>query len=105
MSEHHSDPPRPPRVEPEIIPPDAARYGQHDDDAIFMRYGRGYGTHRIYIARPGWPAIILGLLILGAFAATMLIVLLGFVLLLPILVGGIVLALIAGALSRRLRRF
>jgi hypothetical protein len=83
-----------PRAEPEIIPPGEQGRGPRGEPLF------GYGVHRIYVARPGWPSIVLGLLILGAIMAMVSLVLIGFVLLLPFLVGGLALALIAGALFR-----
>jgi hypothetical protein len=87
-----------PRSEPEIIPPgeDAAF---HEHDRIWMRYDDGFGVHRIFIARPGWPSILLGLVILGAIVAALFLVIAGVLLLwLPILIGGVVLALLLGPL-------
>lgn len=89
--------PHRPRVEPEIIPPErnAPREG------IWMRVDEE-GVQRIYIARPGRSSIIFGLLILGAILAVAFVVVAGVLLLwLPILIGGIVLALVAGAIRFR----
>ena len=89
--------PRRPRVEPEIIPPErnAPREG------LWMRVD-DEGVQRIYIARPGPSSVILALLILGAILAVAFLVVAGVVLLwLPILIGGILLALLAGAIRFR----
>jgi hypothetical protein len=56
------------------------------------------------MARPGWPSILLGLFILGSILAVVFLLLLGFFLLLPFVVGAAALAMLAG-LWRRRRRF
>jgi hypothetical protein len=94
---------RQPSVEPEIILPGEQRYKPHAE-AFFFRFGNGAGVHRITIARPGWPSILLGLFILGAILATVFLLLLGFFLLLPFIVGAAALAMLAGFWARR-RRF
>ena len=96
------DDPRGPRrshAEPEIIPP-----GQ---DAEPRRRDRGsvwVNGHRVFVARPGPLALILGLLGLGALAAVGFFIFVGLVLLwLPIL-GILVAAGIIAALLRGPRR-
>jgi Flp pilus assembly protein TadB len=102
---HPARGPERPKREPEIIPPDRAGRQPEGARVTWTEFDDGYRVHRIYVARPGLPAIILGLLILGAIAALVFLVVAGVVLLwLPILIGGIVLALLAGALRYRWRR-
>jgi hypothetical protein len=95
MTDDHSDQaPERPRSEPEIIPPGSDR---HRRDRLRTHYDDGYGVHRIYIARPGLPPILLGLLIVGAIVGLGILVLAGVLLLwLPIVVAGILLALFYG---------
>jgi hypothetical protein len=96
--------PERPRSEPEIIPPDRDRDGGFS--AVWMRVDERDGVRRVVIARPGLPSILLGLLIAGLIAAAILVVVAGAVLLwLPILVGGILLALLAGGVRHRWHRF
>ena len=68
-----------------------------------FRFGDGAGIHRIYIARPGWPSILFGLFILGSILAVVFLLLLGFFLLLPFIVGAAALAMLAGFWARRRR--
>jgi len=96
--------PERPRSEPEIIPPgEDAPFGERE--RIWMRYDDGTRVHRIVIARPGLPSVLLGLFILGAVAAVGALLLAGLVLLwLPVLVGGVLLALLFGPLRYHWRR-
>lgn len=94
---------RQPSVEPEIILPGEQPRGVRGE-AFFFRFGDGAGAHRVYIARPGWPSILFGLFILGAILAVVFLLLLGFFLLLPFIVGAAALAMLAGLWARR-RRF
>jgi len=91
---------RRPSAEPEIILPGEQRHEPHAE-AFFFRVGDGAGVHRIYIARPGWPSILLGLFILGAILAVVFLLLLGFFLLLPFIVGAVALAMLAAFWARR----
>ncbi|MGH6769454.1 MAG: hypothetical protein ACRECO_10600 [Xanthobacteraceae bacterium] len=61
-----------PRSEPEVIPPGRSS----GRDGIWISVDENGGTRRVYLARPGPFAIIVGLAILGLIAAVMLIVLL-----------------------------
>ena len=64
------------------------------------------GTQRIYIAKPGLPEIIVILLIVGFLAAISFLVFAGLVLFwIPLLIGGILLALISSAVRYRWRQF
>jgi hypothetical protein len=92
--------PERPRVEPEIIGPGETFQSQsrRDRDNVFMQFGDGAGIYRIFIARPGWPAIIAALLVIGLFTAIVFIVLAGLVVLwIPLVVLGIVAAIISGS--------
>jgi TM2 domain-containing membrane protein YozV len=93
---------RQPSVEPEIILPGEQRREPHAE-AFFFRFGDDAGVHRIYIARPGWSSILLGLFILGSILAVVFLLLLGFFLLLPFIVGAAALAMLAGFWVRRRR--
>jgi hypothetical protein len=94
--------PRRPRAEPEIIPPGR---DEHGPAGVFVRIDGQEGVRRVVITRPGWPAIILGLLIVGFIAALAFLAMAGLLLIwIPILVGGILLALLSGAIRRRWRR-
>jgi Flp pilus assembly protein TadB len=95
--------PERPRVEPEIIPPGRDERVR-GPAGIWLRIDERDGVRRVFITRPGLLAIVLGL-ILGLIAAVVLLVLAGIVLLwIPILVGGILLALLSGAIRYRWRR-
>ena len=89
------------RAKPEIIPPgqEPRRAGT---ESIFIRIDDRDGVHRVVLTRPGWPAIILILLVLGLAAALGFLILAGLMLIwLPLLIGGILLALVSGALRHR----
>jgi hypothetical protein len=98
--------PEQPRSEPEIIPPGQNPRGRAAADRLWMHLNSGSGFQRVYVARPGLPSIILTVLILGLILAIIFLVLAGIVFLwIPILIGGIVLAMASGALRYRWRRF
>ena len=87
--------PERPRVEPEIIAPGENFRPRGGRDNIFMQFGGGDSVHRIFIARPGWPAIIAALLIFGLFAAIVFVILAGIVVLwIPIVILGILAAIV-----------
>jgi Flp pilus assembly protein TadB len=95
---------RRPRIEPEIIPPDRNGNPPRDQRMTWTVHG-GDGVHRIYVMRPSLPSVILALLVLGAIALLAVLAVAGMVLLwLPILIGAIVVALLAGAIRYRWRR-
>src|SRR5690348_5905225 len=94
MADHSDQVPERPRSEPEIIPP-----GSSDNrrDRVRMHYEDGFRVHRVYIARPSLPIILLGLFIVGAIVGLGILVLAGVLLLwLPIVIAGILLALFYG---------
>jgi len=98
--------PERPRVEPEIIPPGADDRMRRGPGGMWMRFDSQDGAQRIFIARPGLGSIILGLIIVGFVVAVVFVVLAGIVLLwIPILVGGILLALLSGAFRRQWRQW
>ncbi len=98
--------PEQPRSEPEIIPPgqrirprgapEGAWAGMDDDD----------GIHRIYVRRFGLPTVIFALMVVGLVVSGAFLLLAGVVLIwLPIVVLGIVLAVLAGYTRYYWRRF
>ncbi len=97
--------PERPRHEPEIIPPgqgDRLRRG----GAEFWTFRDGGGFQRVYVARPGLPTIIFVLLLIGLFAAIAFLVIAGIVLFwIPILIGGILIALVTGVARYKWRQF
>jgi hypothetical protein len=97
--------PERPGAEPEIIPPGRGERATRGPMGIWMRIDERDGMRRVFIARPGLPAIILGLLLLGLIAAVVFLVLAGIVLVwIPILIGGILLALLSGTIRHSWRR-
>jgi Flp pilus assembly protein TadB len=97
--------PRRPRVEPEIIPPERGGDAPRGARMTWTTFRDGEGVHRVYVTRPGLPLILLALLVLGAIALLAVLLVAGMVLLwLPILIGAIVVALLAGAIRYRWRR-
>jgi len=92
--DHRNHVPERPRSEPEIIPPGS---DQGPRESAWTQDEYGYGVHRIYVARPGLPSILLGLFILGAIAALVILVIAGALLLaFPLFVAGVLLALFYG---------
>ena len=97
--------PERPRVEPEIIPPDRSARLRAAPEGVFVRIDEHDGIRRVYIARPGLPSIILGLLLIGLVAAVVFVVLAGFVLVvIPVVIAAIALALLSGTVRSRWRR-
>ncbi|MGZ5897623.1 MAG: hypothetical protein ACXWJ6_15380 [Xanthobacteraceae bacterium] len=97
--------PEQPRVEPEIIPPGEDARARTDAQRVWMQFETGSGVHRVFIARPGLPSIILTVLIFGVIVAVILLVLAGIVFLwIPILIGGILLAVASGTIRYRWRQ-
>jgi Flp pilus assembly protein TadB len=78
--------PERPRVEPEILPPERSD-GPPRPAGVFV--------HRVFIARPGLPSILLALLIIALVAALVFLVLAGLVLIwIPVLIVGVVAAIL-----------
>ena len=70
-----------------------------------MRVDERDGVRRVYVMRPSAPSIILGLLIVGVIAALAFLAVAGLLLVwVPILIGGILLALLSGTVRRRWRQ-
>jgi hypothetical protein len=94
MSSNSNQPERP-RSEPEIIPPGQSggpRYG----------YAQDYGTHRVYVTRMGPFGFALMMLVIGLFAAVMLLALIGAAFIwIPVVAVFVIAAAISG-LWRRL---
>ena len=105
MTDHHPPDPGPerPRSEPEIIPPGAPGFDPRD--RAWMRGQDEYRIHRVFIARPGLPSILIALVILGVVVTLGAIVIAGALLLaLPIAVVGVLLALFYGPVRYRWHR-
>jgi hypothetical protein len=97
--------PERPRNEPEIIPPGRAR-AREEVSAVFLRIDERDGVRRVYLRRPGPFAIVLGLLALGLVAAAVFLLLAGIVLIwVPVVVAGLLVALLAVTLRRHWQRF
>jgi hypothetical protein len=87
--------PERPHVEPEILPPERSD-GPPRSAGIFVRVDQLGGVHRVVIARPGLPSIMLALLIIALVAALVLLVLTGLILFwIPILIIGLVAAILS----------
>jgi len=101
--------PERPRAEPEIIGPGEDFRSRRERSSVFVQFEGMDGIHRILIARPGWPAIIATILILGLLVAIIFIVLAGIVVLwIPLLILGILAALVSGTARsywNRMRNF
>ena len=97
--------PERPRVEPEIIPPVREERAARGRAGIWMRVEERDGVRRVFIARPGLLSIILGLLIIGLIAGLVLLLLAGLVILwIPIVIAGVILALLSGSIRQYWRR-
>ena len=93
MSDNHRPRVERPRVEPEIIPPQA-RARQRGFDSMFVRVEEGDdGIRRVYLKKPGTFTIVLVLLAAGAVAALFFLLLAGLMLLwIPLVIIGILFA-------------
>jgi hypothetical protein len=102
MSHEHPRQPERPRAEPEIIPPEGGDAGAR---GIWLRIKDEEGVRRVFIARPGLPEILFGLLILGLIAAVAFVALASVVLVwIPLLILAVLLAFASGAIRRRWRQ-
>jgi len=90
MTEDKTSPPRPPRAEPEIIPPGAA-HGRDDEHVVFVEMRRGRALP------PFRPSLVTLLLIGGVIGVTLAI-------LLVLLLGAFLISCRHGAAVRRLAR-
>jgi len=97
MTDQHRPRVERPRIEPEIIPPNA-RTRRGNFDSIFMRVEEGDdGIRRVYLKRPGPFTVILILLAAGAVAALFFLLLAGLMLLwIPLVIVGILYAMFSG---------
>lgn len=93
-----------PRYTPEIIPP-GERPHARGLDSVFVRFEQREGLNAIYIARPGWPWIVLGLLAIAFLIAVLFTLVAGFLLLwLPVAIAVVLVTVGVGALRHRLNR-
>jgi hypothetical protein len=84
-----------PRVEPEIIPPDASGHGSWPPNY-------GYGTHRVYVGRIGPFGFALLMMLIGLFGGVLLLIMIGTALIwIPI----VALFVFVAAISRLFRRY
>ena len=101
----HERIPERPRVEPEILAPGHGGRAPRGPTGLFVRIEERDGVRRVYVARPGLPSIILVLLIVGLIAAIVFLVLAGVLLVwIPVVIIGIGLALLSGAVRHRWQR-
>jgi hypothetical protein len=96
----YSNEPERPRVEPEILPPD--RSGRAAGGDGWPPRPHGSGSQRIFVTRIGPFGFALAMLVIGLFAAVLLLLLIGTALIWLPLVAAI---LIVGAVAGLLRRF
>ena len=95
-------PQRPP-AEPEIIPP-GQDGGGRGPMGIWMRLDERDGVRRVYVARPSLGSLLLGLFIVGLVGALAFLAMAGLLLVwMPILIGGILLAMLSSKIRRRWR--
>jgi hypothetical protein len=93
-----SNEPERPRVEPEILPPE--RHGR-DSGWPPYDYTQGNSTHRVFVTRIGPFGFGLAMLVVGLFAAILLLLLIGTALLwLPFVAAIVIIGAIAGLLRR-----
>ncbi len=98
------DPNKPerPRVEPEIIPPDRSAPGDRGPTwPPSYGFTQMRGMHRIYVSRIGPLGFAIIMLVVGLFAAIMLLLLIGAALIwIPVVAVLVVIAAISGLLRR-----
>lgn len=96
-----SNEPERPRAEPEILPPDrSGRNGQSGWPPY--GYSQGSGTHRVFVTRIGPFGFALAMLVVGLFAAVLLLLLIGTALIwLPFVAAIVILGALAGLFRRR----
>jgi hypothetical protein len=87
-----------PRVEPEIIPPNAQRR-QRNFDSLFVRIEEGDdGIRRVYLKKPGPFTIVMILLAAGTLGALFFLLLAGLMLLwIPLVIVGVAAAMFSGS--------
>jgi hypothetical protein len=98
-----SNEPERPRAEPEILPPDrSGRNNQSGPGWPPHGYTHGTGPHRVFITRIGPFGFALAMLVVGLFAAALLLLLIGTALIwLPFVAAIVILGALAGLFRRR----
>jgi hypothetical protein len=97
--------PERPRAEPEIIPPGHDERLRRAPDGVFVHVDAREGIRRVYVARPGLPAILLAVLFIGLVTAAAFFVLAGLVLVIvPLALAVIAFALLSGTIRHHWRR-
>ena len=97
--------PKPPRSEPEIIPPRGDDRAQLGLTGIWMRVDDRDGVHRVYLRRPSLGAFLVGLVIVWFIGVLAFLAMAGLLIVaMPILIGGIILAFLSSAVRQRWRR-
>ena len=95
----YSNEPERPRVEPEILPPD--RSGRNTGGDGWPPRGYGTGPQRIFVTRIGPFGFALAMLVIGLFAAVLLLLLIGTALIwLPLVAAILIVGAVAGLLRR-----
>ncbi len=95
----YSNEPERPRVEPEILPPD--RSGRNPGSDGWSPRGYSNGSQRIFVTRIGPFGFALAMLVVGLFAAVLLLLLIGTALIwLPFVAAIVVIGAIVGLLRR-----
>jgi hypothetical protein len=94
---------RPPRSEPEIIPP--GEHSRRELSGMWVRIDEHDGVRRFVIAQPGPMGIVLGLLALCLIASIAFLVVAGLLLLwVPVAICGILLAIGAATIRHHWRQ-
>ena len=102
----NQDEPERPRVEPEILPPDRSpnaggQRGGWPPYGSGQSQGRPYGSQRIFVGRIGPFGFALFMLVVGLFAAVLLLLLIGAALIwIPVVAVLVVIAAISGVFRR-----
>jgi hypothetical protein len=99
----YSNEPERPRVEPEILPPDRSDRAAGRDGWPPHPHGAGYGSgsQRIFVMRIGPFGFALAMLVVGLFAAVLLLLLIGTALIwLPFVAAILIVGAVAGLLRR-----
>jgi hypothetical protein len=98
MAAYPNEPERP-RVEPEILPPE--RSGRNTGGDGWPPYGYRTGSQRIFVTRIGPFGFALVMLVVGLFAAVLLLLLIGTALIwLPFVAAILIVGAVAGVLRR-----
>ncbi|MGA8321415.1 MAG: hypothetical protein WBE48_26305 [Xanthobacteraceae bacterium] len=99
----YSNEPERPRIEPEILPPDRSDRAAGRDGWPPHPHGAGYGSgsQRIFVTRIGPFGFALAMLVVGLFAAVLLLLLIGTALIwLPFVAAILIVGAVAGLLRR-----